>query len=217
MYNQLCPLCASETVFEFHEDRDGRFLRCETCHLIYKSDGDLLDLDTEKKRYELHNNDVNDPGYIHFLNKLVDPISKWVQPHHIGLDFGCGPSISIEKIFEEKDIKCDSFDPFFFPNDEFLVQESYDFLTCSEVIEHIVHSKQDLQRMISLVKVGGVLGIMTESPPEKKEFQNWWYKKDPTHIRFFSDQTFQTIAQMFSLEILYRGKSVVVYRRIHGR
>ena len=67
---------------------------------------------------------------------------------------------------------------------------------------------QDLQQAISCISPYGFLAIMTrfypledEKPCEKK-FSKWYYKRDPTHIAFYTSKTFQWLTKKFGLSII---------------
>ncbi len=46
-------------------------------------------------------------------------------------------------------------------------------------------------------------------------FQNWWYRRDPTHIAFYSPITFEKIAEQLNLEIMYHNnKRICVFKKL---
>jgi len=52
------------------------------------------------------------------------------------------------------------YDPFFAP-DPSALKRAHDFVTCTEVVEHFQQPADDWRRLLSLVKSGGWLGVMT--------------------------------------------------------
>jgi len=215
MNSNQCPLCKGGEIAHYFQDCYGNYHHCGACDLIFKSDEDLLSSDEERSRYESHNNDIKDQGYYNFLSQLVEPMLAHLKEDARGVDYGSGPEISIEKIFEDHKKECVSYDPFFCKNEEHLKKDHYDFLTCSEAVEHMFHPGDELKLMLTLVKEGGVIGIMTQPHPQNKaQFESWWYKKDPTHVRFFSQKTFDWISEFHNLRPLYQEGSVFVFKKV---
>ena len=77
---------------------------------------------------------------------------------------------------------------------EHLLDEQYDFITMTEVIEHIAHPAKLLTSLDKMLKPGAVLAVMTKRLFNQQRFVNWHYKNDPTHISFYSIETFKWIA-----------------------
>ena len=77
----------------------------------------------------------------------------------------------------------------------------------------IVWAGHELERLWSLLQPGGWLGIMTKLVSDQTAFANWHYKNDPTHVCFFSADTWRWWAREHdaSLEIL--GADVILLRR----
>ena len=59
----------------------------------------------------------------------------------------------------------------------------------------------------------GVLGVMTGMLDNWKNFPDWYYHRDPTHIAFYSKNTMQWIAKYFSLKIEFPRENVVFFRK----
>lgn len=221
-----CPLCARPEPLHFHSmeppipwhlyapdvSRDSglRFFRCEGCHLIWKDPSIRPTPEQERRHYEKHNNDLNDPGYRAHLMALLSPVAKVVREGARGLDYGSGPAPSVEPLARELKLDCCSFDPFFAPNYELLEDRAYDFILCCEVAEHFREPRREFSKLTGLLKPGGVLGIKTQTPPE--DFCAWWYHRDPTHVSFFSAHTFQAIAGLFGLVAAPEYSGVVILR-----
>ena len=72
------------------------------------------------------------------------------------------------------------YDPLYSQEDGVL-SKRYDFITASEVVEHLHHPARDLDRLWSILKPGGWLGLMTKLALGKTDFANWHYKNDLTH------------------------------------
>ena len=104
------------------------------------------------------------------------------------------------------------YDPFYAP-DTTPFQQQYDFITTSEVAEHLHQPRQELDRLWSCLKPHGVLGIMTKRVEERDAFSRWHYKNDPTHVCFFSTETFAWLADYWGAELTVCGRDVVVFRK----
>ena len=89
----------------------------------------------------------------------------------------------------------------------------YDFVTATEVVEHLKNPQHELQRLYRLVKQGGTLGIMTKLATDKSAFENWHYKRDPTHICFFSKPTFEWLGKTWQSEIEFIGADVILIHK----
>jgi 2-polyprenyl-3-methyl-5-hydroxy-6-metoxy-1,4-benzoquinol methylase len=69
----------------------------------------------------------------------------------------------------------DLFDKFYADNPE-VFSNQYDFITATEVIEHLSEPRFELNRLFTLLKKGGVLAIMTQMITKETDFSTWYYK-----------------------------------------
>ncbi len=105
----------------------------------------------------------------------------------------------------------DGYDPFFFPA---FPEGSYDLVISTEVFEHLREIRVELQRIRKLIKSGGYLAVMTSMHDVVNDFENWWYKNDPTHICFFDAHTFEWLAKEFGFEIVYNdNKNFIILNK----
>lgn len=166
----------------------------------------------ERAVYELHNNHVDDPGYRRFLAKLTRPLLEYVEPGARGLDFGCGPGPALARMLEEAGLEMALYDPFFHPDAEVLKRQ-YDFITCTEVVEHLHQPSEVFRTLDSLLRPGGWLGIMTCFQTDDARFDNWHYRRDPTHVVFYREQTFHCLAEQHGWYLEIPTKDVVLLRK----
>ena len=208
---KTCPLCQrlSGSLF-FQDSRD--YFHCPVCSLVFILPHQFLSPVAEKAVYDLHQNSVDDPGYRRFLSRLFEPVSQRIAPNSVGLDFGSGPGPTLSVMFVEAGHSMHIYDPFYAPNPS-LLQQEYDFITASEVVEHLHQPRQELNELWSCLKPGGVLGIMTKRVIDQEAFSRWHYKNDPTHVCFFSTETFVWLADYWGAELTVVGKDVVVFRK----
>jgi len=205
-----CPLCCSDESSTFCKLK-REYLKCSVCELVYVASTQRLCPEKEREVYEKHENIPTDPNYHLFLNKLVTPMKNYVQRKSKGLDYGCGPGPAMPLLFEDHDCSIVNFDPYFFPIS--LETQKFDFIVCTEVIEHMYYPNKEIQKMITLLNRGGVLGIMTEMCPSlSNDFEKWYYKNDPSHVCFYSEKTMSWIAKEFNFEIVMNDKSIWIFR-----
>lgn len=213
MQNAVCPLCQNTHTLVFSQDKQRAYLQCQRCQLVFVARQYLLSAEQERQHYLLHNNDLQDAGYRQFLNQLAAPLltALGTTPKQ-GLDFGCGPGPLLAKMLTEAGHQMQVWDPFF-ANTPAVLQQQYDFISCTEAIEHFVNPATEWQLWLSLLKPAGVLAIMTKCYPAAAAFSNWHYKRDPTHISFFSQGTFQWLAQQYNLQLAFPTNDVVIFRK----
>ncbi|GIU28860.1 class I SAM-dependent methyltransferase [Shewanella sp. MBTL60-007] len=205
----ICPLCQQPSLQAFHQDKFREYQRCDNCQLVSVPDSFLLNSEDEKAVYDQHQNNPDDLGYRKFLSRALDPVLERVSQDAEGLDFGCGPGPTISVMAAEKGIKVENYD-LYYCHDPQKLQKQYDFVTITEVIEHVADAKSLLVTLDSLLKPGGLLMIMTKRAGDLEAFSRWHYKGDPTHIRFYSTATFEWIAQHYDWRLDVLGNDVVL-------
>ena len=135
-----------------------------------------------------------------------DFIETGIDPHNQGiktaLDFGCGPTPVLQGLLEKHGIKTDIYDPFFFP-EKVYTNKKYDLITCTEVFEHLYNPMAIMEMFAHHLNQNGIIAIMTMfHPNDKTEFLKWWYRRDVTHISFFSPHTMEYMASRFGLHVI---------------
>ncbi|MFC1493338.1 class I SAM-dependent methyltransferase [candidate division KSB1 bacterium] len=214
--SSICTLCNSRDVNIFHSltNKFGKkdFLLCGNCDLIFVPPEFHPAPDIEKKRYDLHENDQGDMGYKKHLQDFEEIVSPYIDRSIKGLDFGCGPYPLLADIFREKGYTVDIYDPFFF-NDPGILNNKFDFITCTETIEHFRDPNKEFHMLNSLLISGGILCIMTGIVENRDDFPDWHYIQDITHLAFYSKQTLGWIAENFDWNILYSENDVIVFEK----
>ncbi|MDH4161935.1 MAG: class I SAM-dependent methyltransferase [Nitrospirota bacterium] len=207
-----CPLCSAKTVADYCRDTVREYLRCDRCGLVFVPGRFHLSPEDEKKRYDLHRNAPDDPGYRGFLNRLFIPVNERLAPASTGLDFGSGPEPLLSRMFGEAGHTMRSYDPFYGP---FSIpgEQRFDFITASEVVEHLRQPRKELDQLWALLRPGGFLGIMTQPLVEQSAFPAWHYKNDRTHILFFSPPTFLWLAEHWGADLTFPEKDLVIFRK----
>ena len=93
----------------------------------------------------------------------------------------------------------DLYDPYF-ASDAAPLERTYDFITCTETVEHFYQPAKEFQRFDRLLRCDGWLGIMTEMLESDEDFVDWWYHSEPTHVCFYKRETMAWIASPIRLE-----------------
>lgn len=212
MKNHPCPLCRSvKTEYKIHsKNRD--FFSCNKCQLVFVSPKQLLSFEEERKRYDLHQNNIIDEGYKKFLHLVITPLLTRLKPNSLGLDFGSGPFPALAQLLKEENFMLDIYDPFY-AKDETVFTKKYDFITLTEVAEHLYNPYQEFNRIISLLKKGGFLAIMTLRTDTVTDFKSWFYLNDDTHVCFYADATMEYLAKKYNLTLEILDNRVVLLQK----
>lgn len=187
----LCPLCESEA----HEFITNYFL-CGVCDLRFLDPQRRLNRESEKQRYDLHENNFEDPRYREFLRPLAQAVREKLAPPRRGLDFGSGAAPVLADILKQMGFEMFVHDPFFHPDSE-VFQRRYDFICASEVVEHLYEPQKEFARLRQSLNGSGLLALMTAVYTPSLDFESWYYRKDPTHVVFYSARTLKWIQQRF--------------------
>ncbi|HLF17519.1 MAG TPA: class I SAM-dependent methyltransferase [Candidatus Omnitrophota bacterium] len=214
---QQCPLCQNDEISLYAVVKPSGgvkkdYYHCPRCFLIFVPSPFHLDPAREKERYDLHENSPDDEAYVKFLSKLTGPLLWRLKPGWEGLDFGCGPGPTVSAILKKEGLRVFDYDPFYFPEKK-LLERQYDFITCTEVLEHLRFPRESFILWERLLRAGGTIAVMTEVWQEKEPFSNWWYLKEPTHICFFRQQTFLWVAKWLDWHCEFPHLNVVVFTK----
>lgn len=207
-----CPLCHASTTRPYHTDGKRDYHQCDRCQLVFVPRQYHLDETQEKAEYDLHQNNPGDPGYRTFLSRLMLPLQAKQPPPALGLDFGCGPGPALAQMFEAAGYTMEVYDKFY-ASDSSVLSKQYDFISCTEVVEHLAQPGKTLDRLFAMLNAGGWLGIMTKIVIDNAAFVRWHYKNDLTHICFFSRETFQWLANRWACPVEFVGKDVILLQK----
>ena len=149
-----CSVCEAPETSIF-VNVDGReYLRCKYCTATMLNPAQWLPAEAEFRQYQVHENSSTDSRYRKFLSKVATPLLKKLAPEKTGLDYGCGPVPVLAHILSEAGHSMSSFDPFFFP-DKHLLDQTYDFITCTETIEHFHFPAKEFASFGRILRPGG--------------------------------------------------------------
>lgn len=184
------------------------------CDLISIDENTFLDRHEELNRYSQHKNTLDNQGYVNNFNKFIKSakIDK-LKNVKKALDFGCGPGPVLKVMLAELGFSTDIYDPFFYPSQGFL-KKRYDLITCTEVLEHLKNPLATIRILEGLLEEGGTLAVTTLFHTSTQDFKSWWYRRDPTHIIFYSPKTFRWLAKQLNLSLeLTDDKSICVLKK----
>ena len=211
----ICIVCKNQEAVDFKNIKQKRYWKCSYCEAIFLDKEFYLSSNDEYKHYLTHNNDVNDPRYKKFLSNLMLPLIERMKLNSKGLDYGCGPGPALSLMLREKGYQMFNYDPFFHPKKSNLLKK-YDFISCSETVEHFHNPFYEFTRFNELLNDGGIIGIMTNFHSKENIFENWYYIKDPTHVVFYSKNTFLIIAKMFKWDCEFLNNNLVFFKKIYN-
>lgn len=207
-----CPVCEEPSSHPFQKIDAKQYWRCRACAATWLDRKHHLPRDQEHAHYLNHENHVDDPGYRRFLSRLAGPLLDVLHPGSAGLDFGCGPGPALAAMLTEAGHDMSIWDPFFQPNSDPL-QKTFDFVTCTEVLEHLSDPADTFQTFDRLLRPGGWLGLMTCFQTDDDAFAAWHYRKDPTHVVFFRAETIRHIAEKLGWSCLIPRKDVALMQK----
>lgn len=215
-----CGLCEHRLFVCIHTHpyrplQGRKYWQCQQCYLIQVSPEQRLSVQAEKALYDIHENDIADNGYRSFLSQLSTPLARLLQEdgkiNAQGLDFGSGPAPVLAELMNSYGHRCTTYD-LFYQNEPQRLQDRYDFITASEVFEHLASPAKVLDTLTACLKPGALFAIMMQRPDEQPDFATWGYLNDPTHISFYPERTLSYINAKWSLTELFRSKNVLVWR-----
>lgn len=206
----ICPLCHSlkTSFFSTSENRD--YYHCQNCDIVFVPEKYFVTKRDEKAKYDHHQNSPENAGYCQFIDRLLIPLEKHLHQGAMGLDFGSGPGPTLSVLMQERGYEMQIYD-IFYANVQEVFEKEYDFITSTEVIEHLHKPLQEIERLWGCLRAGGVLGLMTAFRVE--DFQTWYYKRDLTHILFFTPDTFRWLAAYLDAELQIPQSGVVILKK----
>lgn len=211
-----CPLCAAIDATLLHNGGKGsgfrHFLHCGECDMVFVPRAQIIDSASQKARYLQHNNEVDDPAYREFLGRMYYALRPHLNTGDCGLDYGSGPGPALQHMILEDGFDAHAYDIFFYP-DTAVLNRSYDFITCTETVEHFTDPRTELQRFDVLLRPGGWLGVMTGMLDSWDDFPSWYYHRDPTHVNFFSRETMSWVAAWQGWDAHYPRENVVLFKK----
>ena len=209
-----CIVCGHHSTKRIQTLDSRIYWHCQACSASFLDPSFYIAPDNEKERYLEHNNHIHDEAYRTFLTRLANPLKEKLSLGDTGLDFGCGHGPALADMLTCDGFEVDLYDPFFFP-DQKIFSKKYNFITCTETAEHFHCPHKEFSTFDDLLKPGGWLGIMTSFLPLDQNFEGWYYRRDPTHVTFYSEKTFSVIAEQRNWQYEIPSKDIVLLRKPH--
>ncbi len=198
-----CKICNSSIKIIKTYDNDKIYRYCKECQAISLEEDFIVDKAKERAQYENHNNSFESKGYVRMFEDFLDYFWHDLDKNAINaLDFGSGPGPVLAQIMENRALHVEVYDKFYQP-EPIYKDKKYDLITSTEVFEHLQNPLEVLKLFKKHLKKGGLIAIMTLFHDNNEEnFQKWWYRRDPTHILFYTPKTFEVLADMCGLKTL---------------
>lgn len=98
-------------------------------------------------------------------------------------------------------------------DDPIVLADTYDFISCTEVVEHFHRPADEFRRPDRLLASGGWLAVMTCLQTDDTRFANWHYRRDPTHVVFYREVTFQRLARHHGWSCAFPDTNVCLMRK----
>ncbi len=201
-----CPLCFSSSDF-FIEGENREYYLCPCCSMIFVPSNFFIPQQEEVDRYLEHENNIENEGYVAMFENAIKQVNDSCDKVRWVLDYGCGYEPVLKTLLEKRGFATDIYDENFFS--EAKLRQNYDLIISTETFEHFKYPEKELNHIVSLLSPSSYLAVMTQlysfknKTASKELFKNWYYKRDPTHIVFYSDQTFAWIAKYYGLKIIF--------------
>ena len=209
---KICTVCKNNKI-EFFLNVEGLdYWQCAFCKATMLDPIKFIPSNKEKKHYLKHNNEINDARYRTFLSNLIEPLKDKISIYDIGLDYGCGYAPALADILKKDGFNVELYDPFFFKNENIFFRK-FNFITCSEVVEHFFKPYEEFNKIDSLLAKNSWLAIMTSFMTEDYLFKNWHYRRDPTHVVFYKKITFKIIASQNNWKINFPSENIVLFNK----
>ncbi len=198
-----CKICGNVTNAIMDYNLGKAYEICFSCQSITLEKKYFVDETHEKAQYDNHNNSFESPGYVKMFEDFLDYFWNDLNKNSTNaLDFGSGPGPVLAQILRNKGLHVDIYDKFYQPIQVY-ENKKYDLITSTEVFEHLESPLEFLSLFKKHLKKGGIIAIMTLFHDNNEEnFLKWWYRRDPTHILFYTPKTFEVLASMCGLKVV---------------
>lgn len=207
MNKTICKICNHPVTTFIAGRKSFKYHKCPRCKFIFLNKIHILSPEKEKKRYDTHQNSIENEGYVNMFENFIEKaISPYTNDIKTVLDYGSGSGAVLSELLKRKGFEVDIYDPFYSPEKIYLTKK-YDLISSTEVFEHFSNPVEEIKKLYSLLNPKGIISIMTNFIPDNTEFNKWWYINDETHISFFHLKTFEKIAEMLGFEFIEINKN----------
>lgn len=208
-----CPLCRCTETRLLLSETARSYFRCPDCACAFMDPSHRLPRSREHAYYRLHRNDPADERYRSFVAPLAEALTARLVPGDSGLDFGSGDGSALAAMLRERGCLVREYDPLFRP-DPAALRGPYRFIACCEVAEHLHQPMSVFRELAGRLAPGGWLGVMTALLDGRVDFRRWHYRRDPTHVVFYSLDSFRWLAtELGGWQLEHPAPNVVMLRR----
>jgi len=211
----LCKLCLVSTGCIKDIKKDLTYYRCSSCGFVSLDDRYVVTKTEEKKKYDQHNNSLANEGYVQMFEDFIElTVVPYLSTLQTALDFGSGPEPVLSVLLEHRGLEVDIYDLYYAPQKVYEAKK-YDLITSTEVFEHLAKPLEVLKLLVEHLNDDGYIALMTKFPPKDDgDFLNWWYRRDPTHISFFTPQSFEIMAKKVGLKVIKTiNNNIVIFKK----
>jgi SAM-dependent methyltransferase len=209
-----CKICDSLIKIIFNYENDKTYGYCSNCEAIFLKESFIVDNEKERAQYENHNNSFQSKGYVKMFEDFLDYFWEDLDKNtSTALDFGSGPGPVLAQIMKNRALHVELYDKFYQPLPIYETKQ-YDLITSTEVFEHLQNPLEILKLFKQHLRKDGIVAIMTLfHDKDEKNFSKWWYRRDPTHITFYTPKTFEILAKKCGLKVLkHDNKRVIILK-----
>ncbi|TVP95446.1 MAG: class I SAM-dependent methyltransferase [Acholeplasmatales bacterium] len=214
-----CVVCqgATQSLLDSQIRRGVTFVTyhvCLRCGFTMKDATAFPSPDEEKTQYDYHENTPDNTGYVAMFERFIThAIEPFVAPTRV-LDYGSGPGPVLLDCLRRVGFDGVGYDPFYQP-DTSVLKTRYPLIVSTEVFEHFHDPMATLEAIDRLLEVGGHLAVMTRlRPASDQAFLDWWYRRDSTHVAFYTMAAFDYIAKQFHWHLLHSdGQSCFTFQK----
>ncbi|ATB68275.1 methyltransferase [Sulfurospirillum diekertiae] len=209
-----CKICNYPIKLWEDTQLQKRYFYCSNCHGICLDSAYYLTLEKEHSLYNNHRNSLENEGYVKMFEDFLDFFWNDLTCKEKALDFGSGPTPVLSQLMTNRGIHVDYYDKFYQPIKCF-EDQTYDLITSTEVFEHLANPHEILKLLAQHLKPDGMIALMTLfHSDDKAHFLTWWYRRDPTHIIFYTPKTLEILARQCGLEVVKTdGKRIAILQK----
>jgi len=209
-----CLICNSLTNIVNDSQIKVTYSVCENCGFIFKNIEFHPNLEKELKQYTCHNNSFESAGYVKIFEDLISEYIKPLNIHGKVLEYGSGPGPVLKELLMREELDVYDFDPIFNDNKDY-ENHRYQLITSTEVAEHFKDPLREFSHLFSLLDEKGYLLIVTKfRNMDLNEFLNWWYRRDSTHLSFYTIKAFKEIEKKFNFSIIINNNvNVIIFQK----
>ena len=210
-----CKICYEITRTVVDKKRKISYYRCISCGFVYLDDKFIVDVNSEKSQYEMHENSFESLGYVKMFEDFIEiAVAPYEKNLNTALEFGCGTGPVLAELLKRRGMTVDKYDIYFYP-EKIYEGKKYDLITSTEVFEHLQNPIKVLELLAKHTNDNAYVILMTKFPPDDDGvFLDWWYRRDVTHISFFTPKSFEIMADKVGLRVVkIINNHIVIFKK----